>query len=88
MNNIEFGTYKSSNIISDKNIKRYKIYYNNHNIKPNVVITSYATYDYFCGYCHINSDTIYDNYFEYIYTPVEIGNGKGFLIVHWIEIWK
>lgn len=88
MNNIEFGTYKSLNIISDKNIKRYKIYYNNHNIKPKVVITSYATYDYFYGDGHINSDTVYDNYFEYIYTPVEIGNGKAFLIVHWIAIWK
>lgn len=89
---IEYGCWKSSYVVSDKNIKSGTIMFSHpRSSPPKSVVISYRVYSYFYGELHLDTNIAtngvdgYGIYWAYI--PIEIGNGQSPLYIDWIAIW-
>lgn len=86
---MECGTWTKSGAVSNKNMVAINVSFTrNHDTPPKAIIVSYRTYNYFYGALHLENDPLPTKTgFEAIYIPIEIGNGRGALIVDWLAIW-
>lgn len=85
---MEYGTWKNSNTISNNDMVKINISFTRkHDTPPKAVIVSYRIYEYFYGALHLSSANPTETGFEARYIPINIGNGKGTLMVDWLAIW-
>ena len=85
---MEYGTWNNPKPVSNKYQVDINISFTRkHNTPPKAVIVSYRTYDYFYGALHVDNDNTTETGFNAFYIPIEIGNGRGQLIVDWFAIW-
>lgn len=85
---MEYGTWKSSNTISNNDMVKINISFTRkHDNPPKAVIVSYRIYEYFYGALHLSSSNPTGTGFSARYIPIAIGNGSGILTVDWLAIW-
>lgn len=84
---MEFGTVNNG-AVSDTTRRTISIVFEkSHSATPKTIMISYETYASFYGALRIAEATKSATGFNVSYTPLEIGNGKGVLKIHWIALW-
>ena len=85
---MECGTWKSPNAISNNDMVKINISFTRkHDTPPKAVIVSYRIYEYFYGALHLDGNNPTGTGFSARYIPIVIGNGSGTLTVDWLAIW-
>ena len=85
--NLEFGSIAKGEISSTDNISETISFSKTHSDPPKTIILSYSTFGYFYGELHVEINSETKNGFKCRYIPIEIGNGKGQLVIYWAAFW-